>query len=83
MKKTDSGLGLYKESLLFRCKEEGLLKTANNLIYIGKPIPFDFDEFSVRLHELMDIAYQGNDKALENMVETMVTTYKPNKEEND
>ena len=25
----DSGLGLYKESLLFRCKEEGLLKTSN------------------------------------------------------
>ena len=74
------GEKLYEEKLM---EEEGLLKTANNLIYIGKPIPFDFDEFSVRLHELMDIAYQGNDKALENMVETMVTTYKPNKEEND
>ncbi len=74
------GEKLYEEKLM---EEEGLLKTANSLIYIGKPIPFDCDEFSVRLHELMDIAYQGNDKALENMVETMVTTYKPNKEKND
>ena len=43
------GEKLYEELLM---DEEGLENTANKLIYIGKPIELDEDEFFKQLHEL-------------------------------
>lgn len=40
--------------------EEGLTKTDNDLIHIGKPIPFDTDEFLRQMEKLAVVAY-GND----------------------
>ena len=50
------GEKLYEEKLM---AEEGLTKTENELIHIGKPIPFDTDEFLRQLERLAVVAY-GN-----------------------
>ena len=44
------GEKLYEEKLM---AEEGLTKTDNDLIHIGKPIPFDSEVF---LHQLENLA---------------------------
>ena len=67
------GEKLYEEKLM---AEEGLTKTENELIHIGKPIKFDTDEFLAQLHELMYIAY-NNDDNIREQVEKMVSTYHP------
>ncbi len=67
------GEKLYEEKLM---AEEGLRKTANDLIHIGCPIPFDNDEFLGQLEELMTAAY-GNEKDIRELVEAMVSTYHP------
>ena len=54
--------------------EEGLEKTDNELIHIGKPIPFDVDEFLDRLEPLMDAAYK-NKPFIKQMLGDIVTTY--------
>ena len=51
------GEKLYEEKLM---AEEGLMKTENELIHIGKPIPFDTDEFLEQLNELMLTAYTNS-----------------------
>jgi hypothetical protein len=56
--------------------EEGLTKTENDLIHIGKPIPFDTDEFLLQLKELMFVAY-SNKRDIRKQVEKMVSTYHP------
>ena len=56
--------------------EEGLMKTENELIHIGKPIPFDTDVFLSQLNDLMLIAYT-NSKDIRTKVEEMVSTYHP------
>ena len=48
------GEKLYEEKLM---AEEGLSKTDNKLIHIGKPIPFDQDKLLIELQALMDAAY--------------------------
>ena len=68
------GEKLYEEKLM---DEEGLEKTDNELIHIGKPIDFDTDTFLMRLAELMEIAYD-NDDNIKKKVAEMVVTYKPN-----
>ena len=67
------GEKLYEEKLM---AEEGLMKTENELIHIGKPIPFDTDEFLEQLNELMLTAYM-NSKDIRSQVEKMVSTYHP------
>ena len=67
------GEKLYEEKLM---AEEGLMKTENELIHIGKPIPFDTDVFLEQLNELMLIAYTNN-KDIRSQVEKMVSTYHP------
>ena len=67
------GEKLYEEKLM---AEEGLMKTENELIHIGKPIPFDTDEFLEQLNELMLTAYT-NSKDIRSQVEKMVSTYHP------
>ena len=65
------GEKLYEEKLM---AEEGLKKTANDMIHIGLPIPFDTDEFLAQLEELLDAAYQ-NRRDIRQRVAKVVTTY--------
>lgn len=69
------GEKLFEEKLM---AEEGLEKTKNELIHIGKPIEFDIDFFLGKLEELMDTAYQNNDDNIKELVQKMVVTYRPN-----
>ena len=74
------GEKLYEEKLM---AEEGIRKTKNDLIHIGKPIPFDEEEFIYNLKALMQACYDG-DKNIFEMVEKIVPTYHytPNKKNN-
>ena len=65
------GEKLYEEKLM---AEEGLTKTQNELIHIGKPIPFDTDEFLRQLERLAEVAY-GNEPGIRRYVEEIVPTY--------
>ena len=67
------GEKLYEEKLM---AEEGMQKTANALIHIGNPIPFEVDAFLVQLHRLMEAAYE-NDETICQVVAQMVPTYRP------
>lgn len=67
------GEKLYEEKLM---AEEGLEKTANNLIFIGKPIAFNTDEFLSELDGLMTDAYK-NKEDIKERVKSVVKTYHP------
>ena len=67
------GEKLYEEKLM---AEEGLMKTDNDLIHIGKPIPFDVKEFLHQLEVLAEASY-ANDAEICHMVEKIVPTYHP------
>ena len=67
------GEKLYEEKLM---AEEGLKKTANDLIHIGFPIPFNVDTFLGELGELMEAAYK-NKEDMQKRVEKVVSTYHP------
>ena len=67
------GEKLYEERLM---DEEGMKKTENELINIGKPIEFDEDKFISQLRELMNAAYQEREDIRDLIAET-VTTYHP------
>ena len=67
------GEKLYEEKLM---AEEGLKKTDNELIYIGKPIPFDVEEFLKQLEELAIASYENSGEIVQ-MVEKMVPTFHP------
>ena len=69
------GEKLYEEKLM---AEEGLKKTENKLIHIGKPIPFNIEEFLKELEELAKASYENSDRIVE-MVEQMVPTFHPMK----
>ena len=71
------GEKLYEEKLM---AEEGLRRTENELIHIGKPIPFDTNEFLSRLDDLMEVAYSNNAESIRGMVMELVTTYHPSDE---
>ena len=66
------GEKLYEEKLM---DEEGLQKTENELIHIGKPVDFDTDTFLLNLEQLMELAYH-NDNGIRQKVAEMVTTYR-------
>ncbi len=66
------GEKLYEERLM---AEEGLQKTENDLISIGRPIPFEVDEFFEGLKGLMKASYSNKDD-IEDRVAEIVTTYK-------
>ena len=65
------GEKLYEEKLM---AEEGLKKTANKLIHIGQPIPFDVDVFLDDLDGLMEAAYKNKDN-IRDYVKKVVSTY--------
>lgn len=67
------GEKLYEEKLM---AEEGLEKTANNLIFIGKPIAFNTDKFLSELDGLMTDAYK-NKEDIKERVKSVVKTYHP------
>ena len=66
------GEKLYEEKLM---AEEGLQKTDNELIHIGKPIPFEVDEFLRQLDQLMLAAY-SNKRDVREYISRIVKTYK-------
>ena len=70
------GEKLYEEKLM---AEEGLTKTDNELIHIGRPIPFEVDTFLWQLRGLMNAAYANKEDAIRDLVEQTVTTYHPEK----
>lgn len=65
------GEKLFEECLK---EEEGLEKTANNLIFIGKPIEFDVDEFFENLKDLKTTAYE-DDPDMKHVVKAIVPSY--------
>ena len=73
------GEKLYEEMLL---AEEGLEKTDNDMIYIGKPIPFDDSELERGLKRLKEAA-DCDDAAICGIVAELVPTFdhKENKRE--
>ena len=67
------GEKLFEEKLM---AEEGLERTENELIHIGKPIPFNTKEFLGQLEELAMASYENSEEIVE-LVEGVVTTFKP------
>ena len=67
------GEKLFEEKLM---AEEGMLKTDNELIHIGKPIPFDKGVFLTQLEQLAKASYENSNRIIE-MVEEIVTTFRP------
>lgn len=65
------GEKMYEECLK---EEEGLQKTANDLIFIGKPIEFDRDAFFEHLIALKKTAYE-DDPEMKLLVEKLVPSY--------
>ncbi|WP_408643085.1 polysaccharide biosynthesis protein [[Clostridium] polysaccharolyticum] len=65
------GEKLYEEKLM---EEEGMKKTPNDLIHIGKPIPFDMEEFWEKLEKLTELSYSNSLKTID-MVADMVPTF--------
>ena len=65
------GEKMYEELLM---NEEGLKKTANKMIFIGKPIEFDTEIFEKQLEELIADA-KREDRDIRKHISEIVTTY--------
>ena len=65
------GEKMYEECLR---KEEGLEKTANDLIFIGKPIEFDEEAVLMSLKELKKLAYEDGN-GIRKAVKEIVPSY--------
>lgn len=70
------GEKLYEELLM---AEEGMQQTANEMIYIGKPIVFEEEEFYKGLETLAQMA-KDESGDIRAMIHKLVPTYKENKE---
>lgn len=70
------GEKLYEEKLM---AEEGLEKTDNDLIHIGKPVPFQYETFFDGLTALKEAA-EANCGDIEERVAAIVSTYHPQRE---
>lgn len=68
------GEKLYEEKLM---AEEGMEKTPNDLIHIGKPIEMDIDQFFKDLKLLANYSYHNDSRTI-TQVEKMVPTYRKN-----
>ena len=68
------GEKLYEEKLM---AEEGLTRTENNLIHIGRPIPFDNDTFLKDVKQLMNASYAEQEDSIRTLVAKVVSTYHP------
>lgn len=67
------GEKLYEEKLM---EEEGLKKTDNEQIYIGKPVPFDIERFLGQLERLAEASY-ANDERIAELAREIVPTFCP------
>ncbi len=67
------GEKMYEELLM---NEEGLRKTANKMIFIGKQIAFDVDVFEKQLQKLFDDAENELTEHVRENVKTIVNTYR-------
>ncbi len=65
------GEKLYEELLM---DEEGMVKTDNNLIYVGHPIEMDYTTFEDKLINIMKAA-KNNDDNIRELVKELVDTY--------
>ena len=61
--------------------EEGLAKTENNKIFIGKQTEVDISKFNQQLEELRKVANANDDKKCVDMLASIVTTFKRTKAE--
>lgn len=68
------GEKLFEEKLM---AEEGLEKTENELIHIGKPLDLNVEEFLANLEDLMLLACTNQEVATKEQVVKMVDTYQP------
>ncbi len=68
------GEKLYEEKLM---AEEGLTRTENDLIHIGRPIPFDNDTFLKDVKLLMNASYSEQEESIRALVAKTVNTYHP------
>ena len=67
------GEKLYEERLM---DEEGLERTKNELINVGKPLNFDDDRFLKELYDLAKAAYEDHED-IRDLVSDIVPTYRP------
>lgn len=67
------GEKMYEELLM---SEEGLQKTSNKMIFIGKPIDFDVEVFEKQLHKLAEDAKNEKNEDIRRRVKEIVTTYR-------
>lgn len=65
------GEKMYEELLL---EKEGLRKTANKMIFIGKPLEFDAERFEEQLERLI-LAAKAEDKDIRKSIREIVKTY--------
>ena len=70
------GEKLYEELLM---NEEGLTKTANDLIYVGQKTDFDTQQFLLELTELADME-ENQESLLRSRLRHLVPTYAPSGE---
>ncbi|MDY3920524.1 MAG: polysaccharide biosynthesis protein [Candidatus Limivivens sp.] len=68
-----AGEKLYEEKLM---AEEGICKTPNNQIFIGKPLPFDIGDFLENLKILEQMSYD-NSMEIKDFLQKIVPTYRP------
>lgn len=68
------GEKLYEEKLM---DEEGLEKTANELIHIGRPIDFDNDKFDAELLRLRGAVDSSDVDGTVKLVQEITGTYRP------
>lgn len=68
------GEKLYEEKLM---AEEGLLRTENSLVHIGKPIAFDNDTFLKDVKLLMNASYAEQEDSIRSLLGRVVSTYHP------
>ena len=66
------GEKMYEELLM---DEEGLKKTANKMIFIGKPIEFDSEVFEKQLERLISVA-KREEKDIRKLISEIVPTYR-------
>ena len=67
------GEKLYEELLM---GEEGLTKTENNKIFIGKQVEIDTEAFLTKLDELREISYSNDNDKCVAYLEELVPTFK-------
>lgn len=66
------GEKLYEELLM---EEEGLVKTANNMIFIGKPIEMNYDTFESDLLRIKEVAENNRETDVIDLLKKIVKTY--------